>query len=190
MFRFLKRIKDNIRQYNTSRKADNTFIFPYSADEPEKRKQVWSNLQKGVLLEDKAVLVKWGTPYTELDLLKEGKKFRADRTEWYLGKKVILDGYESNIEVLKWAWKEQDFITKFDENLGFDAEGEKKFNYLKTYLTKLLGDPVKADVQKFGFLNIGEVYWQNGIVSVYIIGIEHFNCRYSFHISLAANQSE
>ncbi|HEY4323394.1 MAG TPA: hypothetical protein VGN20_05390 [Mucilaginibacter sp.] len=187
MVKFLKRIAENVRQFNTSRKANNIFTFPYSTDEIEKRKQVWENLQKGILLEDKGILIRWGTPYYELDQLKEAKKFRADRTEWFLGKRTILAGYESNLEVLKWMWKEQNAVIKIDENLGFDEEGERKFNYLKTYLTDLLGKPSKMDIQKFGALDIGEIHWEYGIVSVYIIGIEHFNCRYSLHIGLTTN---
>ncbi len=145
-------------------------------------------MQKGVLLEDKGILVKWGTPFTDIDQLKENKKIRADRTEWYLGKRTILDGYESHLEVTKWFWKETPGLIKIDENLGFDEEGEKKFNHLKTYLTELLGKPAKMEIEKFGALDIGEVHWENGLISVYIIGIEHFNCRYSFHISLTTNK--
>jgi hypothetical protein len=186
MLAFFKRIKENI-QVNSSRKATNSFTFPYSADELEKRKQVWENLQKGVLCEDKQILLRWGTPYADLDQIKEGKKFRADRTEWHLGKRTILAGYEGNLEVLKWIWKEQEMITKIDENLGQDEEGEQKFNYLKTHLTGLLGKPSKMEIEKFGKLDIGEVVWEYGLVSVYIIGIERFNCRYSFHIGLTGN---
>ena len=169
-------------------KVNTKFIFPYSPDKLEKRKQVWENLQKGVLFEDNGTLLIWGTPYIQLDQLKEGKKYRADRTEWYLGKRTILDGYESHLEVMKWNWKEQHVITKIDENLGFDEDGEKKFNHLKIYLSGLLGKPSKMDIGKFGMLDIGEVHWEFGLVSVYIIGIEHFNCRYSFHIGLTNSQ--
>jgi hypothetical protein len=188
MFKLFKQVREYLHQLTQSRKANNSFTFPYSADDLEKRKQIWDNLQKGVLFEDNGVLVRWGTPYANLDHLKESKKFRADRTEWYLGKRTIFDGYESNIEVLKWAWKEQDILTKVDENLGFDEEGERKFNYLKNYLTDLLGKPSKIEIEKFGDLDIGEVHWEYGLVSVYIIGIEHFNCRYSFHIGLTTSQ--
>jgi len=188
MLSFFNRIRENIRQISTSRKVNSSFTFPYSTDETEKRKQVWENLQKGVLFEDNGIFLRWGTTYTTLDQIKESKKFRADRTEWNLGKRTILYGYESNLEVLKWNWKEQEVITKIDENLGFDEEGEKKFNYLKVHLTDLLGKPSKMEIEKFGALDIGEVHWEYGLISVYIIGIEHFNCRYSFHIGLTTGQ--
>ncbi len=189
MFRLFKQIKETFQQISTAGKTNPVFVYPYSTDRMEKRSQVWENLQKGILFEDNGIFLLWGTPYAEIDHLKESRKDRADRTEWSLGKRTILDGYESNLEVMRWLWKETESMTKIDENLGFDEQGERKFNYLKSYLTELLGEPSKIELEKFGPLDIGEVYWESGIVSVYIIGIEHFNCRYSFHISLTNSRS-
>jgi hypothetical protein len=188
MFKLLSRIKQNLKQFSILNKVDNTFIFPYSADADEKRRQIWENLQKGIFFEDKGILVKWGTSFGEIDQVKESKKLRADRTEWYLGKHIILDGYESSLDVIKWSWKETPGLIRVDEILGQDKEGEEKFNFLKVHLTQLLGKPAKMTVEKFGDLDIGEVHWEHGLISVYIAGIEHFNCRYSFHIGLTTNK--
>jgi len=180
MVRLLKLIKKTFTASGTS----NTFIFPYSSDQDEKRKQIWENLQKGILLEDKQTFIPWGTPYDELNNFKETRKYRADRTEWHLGKRTILDGYESHLEITRWHWKTTEIVTKFDENLGVDEEGQAKFNYLIDYITDLLGEPAQTEIKKFGLLNIGEVRWSNAAVSIHLIGLEHVTCRYSLHISV------
>lgn len=173
--------------FNRSSNNKSEFIFPYAEEIPEKRKQVWENLQKGILLEDSGMLISWGTHYEQLENFKENKKIRADRVEWDLGSRKILDGYTCHIEITQWLWKTNDTITRIDENLGVDEEGMAKFNYLKSYLTDLLGVPSKERVEKFGSFDIGEVCWENGIVNISISGMEKSNCRYSFHIRLAHN---
>lgn len=184
MFSLFARIKNALNKPGNDK---NTFIFPYADDKFEKREQLWGNLQKGILLEDSGVLIPWGIPYEEVDNLKESKKIRADRVEWSLGKRIILGGYESSLTVTQWLWKTTDALTKFDEDLGIDAEGMEKFNYLKAYLLDKLGNPVKEELTKFGSFDIGDIVWENGIVVLSLTGIEKINCRYSFHISLVNN---
>jgi len=162
-----------------------SFTFPYSTDPLEKRGQLWENLQKGILLEENGTFIPWASTYDILENYKENKKIRADRLEWNLGTRVILDGYPCQIEITKWLWKTTDAITLIDENLGTDDEGMAKFNYLKAYITGLLGNPVKESIEKFGSFDIGELRWENGIVVISLNGIEKSSCRYSFRINLA-----
>lgn len=173
--------------FNKSGNNKSIFIFPYADDKLEKRKQLWENLQKGILLEENGTFIPWGVPYEEIDSLKENKKIRADRIERDLGKRTILDGYVCQVEITKWLWKTTDAITKIDENLGIDDGGMAKFNYLKAYLTDLLGTPAKESIEKFGSFDVGEVCWQNGFVVISLNGMEKSNCRYSFHIGLVSN---
>jgi len=181
----LRRLKEFVSRFDKSDDFDNSFTFPYSADITEKRKQIWDNLQKGLLFEDKQVLIPWLTPFNQLDTIKERRHDMGDRTLWYLGKRTILDGYDGHFEVMKWVWLPwANPMTEICENIGHDFEGLKKFHYLNNYITDLLGDPTIKELEKFGSFDVGEIQWQNGLVKLTLVGIEHFNCRYSFSIGL------
>ena len=78
-----------------------TFIFPYSTVKETKQQQVWSNLQNGILFEDTQVFIPWATSYAEIDKCAEKRRVRGDRTEWFLGKHIILDGVNSFAAVTK-----------------------------------------------------------------------------------------
>jgi len=183
--KILKKLKEHLSHFNKKVEFDNKFTFPYSSDNELKRQQVWENLQKGLLFEDKAILIPWMTPFNQIDNFKEKKRDSGDRTEWYLGKRTILDGYEGHFEVMKWKYTPwTNPITEISENLGNDYEGVKRFHYLNEYITNLLGEPTKIKLEKFGSFDLGEIKWESGVVMLTLIGIEHFNCRYSFSIGL------
>ena len=85
-----------------TKQMNSNFIFPYSTDKEIKRRQLWKNLQSGLLFEDNQVFIPWLTPYSELDKYAEDRKDSGDRTNWFLGKHKILDGFESYVGVMKW----------------------------------------------------------------------------------------
>lgn len=152
---------------------------------------MWNNLQKGLLLEDSQILIPWETPFDCLDNYMEKRRDRGDRTEWYFGKHKILDGYESHLETMKWIylpWTNP--MTSISENIGSDFEGNKNFIGLKEKITDLLGEPSKVDLEKFGSFDLGVVTWINGRVRISLVGIEHFNCRYSLTIGLTEDKNE
>ncbi len=189
--RILRQLKEIASRLEKSEKLDNSFVFPYSSDKTIKRQQVWENLQKGILFEDKGILIPWLTPFNQVDNFKEKRHDSGDRTEWYLGKRTILSGYEGHFEVMKWVylpWSNP--ITEISENIGHDFEGMKKFHYLNEYITNLLGEPTKIELEKFGSFDLGEIQWQNGLIKLSLVGIEHFNCRYSFSIGLLRDRNE
>lgn len=189
--RLLRRLNEIVSRLGRAKKPDNSFIFPYSADKALKRQQIWANLQKGLLFEDQEILVPWLTPFNQIDNFKEKRKDIGDRTQWYLGKRKILDGYEGHFEVMKWMWLPwTNPITKISENIGEDDEGMNRFHYLKDYLTDLLGTPAKTDLEKFGAFDLGSIQWQNRAVKITLVGIEHFNCRYSFSIGLVKDSNQ
>ena len=169
---------------------DKTFVFPYSNDLFEKRKELWANLQKGLLLEDNRVFIHWETPFNCLNNYKEKRRDLGDRTEWYFGKHKILDGYESHPETMMWVylpWTHP--MTSVSENIGTDFDGFKNFIGLKEKLTHLFGEPSYIDLEEFGSLKLGEINWINGRVQISLIGIEHFNCRYSLRIGLIRDKN-
>ncbi|MBI3233975.1 MAG: hypothetical protein HYZ42_08020 [Bacteroidetes bacterium] len=169
---------------------DKSFDFPYSSDPLVKRQQIWSNLQKGLLFEDTQVLIPWLTPYSQLYKFEEKRQIIEDRTRWYLGHRTILDGYRGNFEVMKWVFVDTyKPIIEITESIGTDFEGMENFYYLKDYVTNLLGDPTKVELEKFGSLDIGSIEWYNGAVLIRLSGIEIFNCRYSFSIGHIRGES-
>ncbi|MCG3164247.1 MAG: hypothetical protein POELPBGB_00001 [Bacteroidia bacterium] len=187
----LRRLKELVSHFDKTNHLDDSFIFPYSTDKTEKRKQIWDNLQKGLLFEDERLLIPWLTPFNQLDNIKEKRHDSGDRTLWYLGKRTILDGYEGHFEVIKWTWLPwTNPMTVISENIGHDFEGMKKFHYLNDYITNLLGDPTKIDLEKFASYDIGIIQWQNDLVKLTLVGIEHFNFRYNFSIGLVKDKNE
>lgn len=161
------------------------FIFPYSANREEKRAQVWFNLQSGILFEDSKIFIRWDLPYSKIDALAENKRKSADRTNWYLGKRTILDGHQIHIEVMKWEWlPATNPINEISQNLGTDFDGNERFLKLINEFTSLLGEPTSKELTKFGRFDLGCFVWENGAVSISLVGVEIFNCRYSLTIGL------
>jgi hypothetical protein len=186
-----RRLKDFVSRFYVIEKLDNSFVFPYSPDSIVKRQQIWANLQKGILLEDRQIFINWRTPFNRVDLYKEQRHNEGDRTLWHLGKRIVLDGYQGQFQVMKWKWLPMSSpITEIFENLGHDSEGMKKFHYLKSYITNLLGDPTTIEIEKFGSFDLGIIQWSNGLVHLTLVGIEHFDCRYSFSIGLIQDQDK
>ncbi len=183
--KLFKKLCNLIAQAQATNNRKNSFVFPYSDDQAQKREEIWQNLQKGILLEDKGILVRWGLDFYELDGIKEQRRERADRTEWLLGKRTILGGYEANLEIMRWKYRpENEPMMQVTEKLGNDDEGLQRFNYLRQYLTDLLGEPTHIDLKKFGEADIGELSWEKGHIALTLTGIEKHMLRYTFTIGV------
>jgi hypothetical protein len=181
----LKRLRNLITGAEHSANKKTSFIFPYSDDPLKKKEEVWQNLQNGLLLEDKGIFVPWALPFYGIEAVAEKRLERADRTEWYLGRRTILDGYEAGLELMRWKFIADDKpIKRLSENLGRDEQGFERFNYLRQYLTGLLGEPANVQLQKFGEADIGEIAWERGDITLTLVGIEHFDLRYTFNIGI------
>ena len=189
---FLKRkINEVISRFKQSPKLDQNFIYPYSNDKEQKRKEIWSNLQKGILFEDTLTFINWETPFNQLNKFKEQRRDSGDRTVWYFGKRKIIDGYESHIESMMWMylpWTNP--FREITERIGHDYEGEKRFHELINYFTDLLGEPTSIEIEKWGKIDLGEVTWVNGRVRINIIGFEMHNVRYHLNIGLIEDKNE
>ena len=169
--------------------AEISFIFPYSTDKAIKRQEIWSNLQKGLLLEDTGTFVPWITPYAELDKYVEQRKDSGDRTNWFLGHHIILDGINCNIGVMKWLHiKDKTPFSRVEEFLGFDNAGNQKFLLLRDRLSDTLGAPSLIELEKFGNNDLGNIQWRNGKIEVSLVGIEQFACKYFFHIGVTTDE--
>lgn len=189
--RLIRKIREIKSRLNSAPDLDTTFIFPYSTDKLKKRNEIWSNLQKGLLLEDKKILIPWETPFNQLNKYREKRRDSGDRTEWYLGKHLILDGYESHLETMMWMYLPWiNPMTEISEKIGTDSKGNRNFLDLRERITELLGEPTKIELEKFGSLDLGLVEWTNDRVKISIVGIEIFNCRYSLNIGLTKNRNE
>jgi len=181
----LSKLKKLLAPGNGPAELSTDFVYPYSVDEQIKREEIWNNLQRGILLEDKGILVPWGFPYFKMETIKEQKRERADRTEWNLGKRIILDGYEAQLETMRWKHIPDDNpLKRLTENLGYDEAGQERFNLLRNHLTGLLGEATKIQLQKFGSYDIGNISWEKDDIALTLVGIEHFNVRYTFNIGI------
>ena len=166
-----------------------SYQFPYSTDVAVKRQQIWDNLQRGIMLEDRGIFLPWSTPYSELDRYKETRTDRGDL--WYLGHRRILDGLTCHMEVMKWItqpWSST--FDKFSESLGQDEAGFVRFKDRTKYLTHLLGEPTTREIEQFGSFDLGDITWRNNAVEISLVGIEIFSCRYSLNVGLIDNSHD
>jgi hypothetical protein len=162
-----------------------SFIFPYAQDKETKRQEIGSNLEKGILFEDVNRFIPWLTPFSELDTFAQQRKDSGDRTNWFLGKHRILDGYESTVGVMKWIFvPDSNPFSEIEEWIGYDDAGNKKFLYLKDTFTDLLGEPTLLELEKFGDLDLGSIEWTHKNVGIRLSGFEQFACKYVLSIGL------
>lgn len=188
---FSRRIRELISRLQPQSKLDTAFVYPYSNNKLQKRDEIWSNLQRGILLEDQQIMIHWETPFNQLDKYKQERRDSGDRTSWYFGKRPILDGYASHVETQMWVYLPWTYpVSQISENLGHDFEGNKNFLYLKDYFTELLGEPTKIELEKFGSFDLGEIRWENGKTRISLVGVEIFSCRYSLTIGLIRDRHQ
>lgn len=189
---YLKRkINEVISRFKSLSKLDQNYIYPYSKNKDLKRLEIWSNLQKGILFEDTCTFINWDTPYNQLNKFKKSRIDSGDRTVWYFGKRKILSGYECHAESMMWMylpWTNP--FREISECIGYDFEGEKRFNDLIVNFTDLLGEPTNIKIEKWGEINLGEVTWINGRVRINLIGFEMHNARYHLNIGLIENKNQ
>jgi hypothetical protein len=175
-----------------SPELETTFIWPYSNGKVKKRNEIWSNLQKGLLLEDKKTLIHWETPFNQLDNYKEKRNDKGDRTEWYFGKHKILDGLECHLETMMWIylpWTNP--FERISENLGYGIDGYKRFQETFKHLSDLLGEPTKEKIEfedKTFFE--GSYEWTRGNVSIRILGFDMHGSRYMMKVGLNSSRND
>ncbi len=190
--KILRRLKEIVSRLDKTRKLDTSFTFPYSSDKTIKRQQVWDNLQKGLLFEDQGILIPWLTPFNQVDSFKEKRHDSGDRTNWYLGKRTILDGYEGHIEVMKWMWLPwTNAFERVTAHLGFGKDGHQNFLQLIDHLKNLLGTPTKTEIE-FENENFteGSYEWTYGEVKIRVSGFDMHGARYQFRIGLIQDSNE
>ncbi|TDP57950.1 hypothetical protein [Flavobacterium dankookense] len=93
-------------------KFKNKFIFPYSNDYELRENQIWKNLAYGLLIENKKQFLIWEMPFSLLSNYTKKEK-SGDRTTWYFNNNKILNGFELNIQIVKWniePFKKFEFI--------------------------------------------------------------------------------
>lgn len=188
--RLLRRIRELISRLDKTEKPDTSFVFPYSNDKETRKQQLIDNLQKGLLLEDKGILIPWLTPFNKLYKFQEQRRDRGDRTVWYLGQRTVLDGYIGGLEIMMWMflpWTNP--ITEIKIDLSYDYQGMKNFHELKEHLIDRFGQPHTSEINKWGDLDVGLIQWRFGKIKLDLVGIEHFAARYSLHIGLIKDRN-
>ncbi|MFD0990755.1 hypothetical protein ACFQ1R_11655 [Mariniflexile jejuense] len=190
--RLFRKIREFKSKFSSIPELDNTFDFPYSSNNLERQNQIWNNLQKGILLEDEKILIPWNTPFNQLDNYKEKRLDKGDRTEWYLGKHSILDGYKSSLGISMWIflpWSNP--FERVTELLGFGIDGYEKSIKLKNHFKEVLGEPTLTDIE-FENENFfeGNYNWENRGVKIQINGFDMHGSRYFLNIGLTKNKNE
>lgn len=190
--KILHRIKKFISRFENTEIIDKGFTFPYSSDKEIKRQQIWNNLQKGLLFEDKQTLIPWLTSFNQVDNFKEKCEDSGDRTEWYLGRRTVLGGYDGHFEIMKWdylPWSNP--FERVTSNLGYGKDGHHNFLLLIEHLKNLLGNPTKTDIE-FESENFteGSYEWKNGEVQIMVSGFDMHGSRYQLSIGLVRDRNE
>ena len=188
----LRRLKEIISQIGKTSKLDNSFSFPYSIDKATRAQQLWDNLQKGIFFEDKQVLIPWLTPYNQLENFKEKRDDSGDRTNWYLGRRKVLDGYEGHFEVMKWIfipWTNG--FERVSEFLGFGKDGHIKFLNLVSHLTATFGEATNIEIEEENEnFTEGSYEWKHGHVIIRVSGFDMHGSRYKLIIGLIQNKNK
>ncbi|RYZ38613.1 MAG: hypothetical protein EOP49_30900 [Sphingobacteriales bacterium] len=166
------------------------FIYPYSPDKLAQREQIWKNLERGLLLEDKGYYLTWDTPFSLMDRYCETLSSRNDRTEWFMGKQPVLGGFCCNTEVMKWwyqSWDEP--IGGVSCILGYGESGLLQMRAAGIHLLDTLGPP---DVMKkeSSELETGTVSWRKGSVEVSLVGFMHYGTMYRLNIGLLKHSEQ
>lgn len=99
----MKLITKIINTIFSKSKFSSNFTFPYSNNPEIKKQQIWTNLELGLLIEDKKTLLNWNSQFESLKEFNRKEK-RGDRTTWYFSKYKILDGFELQFEAVKWNY--------------------------------------------------------------------------------------
>ena len=99
-------------------------------------------LADGVLFENEDIFLKWGSDI-EKDKHYAKKEYRADRTIYQWGEKVVLQGLKLPLKTVCWNHK-QHGDTKAFESIEFSVEGadaEAHFQGINKHLESILGEP-------------------------------------------------
>ena len=179
-------------RFKKSPKLDQNFIYPYSDDNEQKRKEIWSNLQKGILLEDTQTFINWETPFNQLDNFKEKRRDSGDRTEWYFGNRKILDGFECHVESMMWMYLPwTNSFERITVNLGFGKDGHQIFLQLINHLRNILGEPTNTEIEyENENFTEGSYEWENNGVKINVHGFDMHGARYHLNIGLVRNSNE
>jgi hypothetical protein len=121
-------------------------------------------LADGILFEDEDVFLKWGADI-EADKHYAKKEYRADRTIYQWGERVLLNGLRLHLKTVCWNHK-QHGNTKSFESIEFSEEGNdaaEKFQAIKDHITGILGEPKQHDDLQPGEVSLE---WKVKVVKV------------------------
>ncbi|MGZ3751439.1 MAG: hypothetical protein ACXVIY_06525 [Mucilaginibacter sp.] len=99
-------------------------------------------LPEGILFENEEFFLKWGSDI-EADKRYAKKEYRADRTIYQWGERVLLNGIQLPLKTVCWNHKQHGDIKAF-ESIEFTGEGNEaagKFQAIKDHITGILGEP-------------------------------------------------
>lgn len=72
-------------------------IFPYSNEFEKRKLEIWSNLEKGIYLENNGILLRWNWFYNFPNEIVKRFDNRTYYEEWSFGLQNILNGFELHI---------------------------------------------------------------------------------------------
>jgi hypothetical protein len=106
-------------------------------------------LNEGILFEENATFLKWGTDIEEAIKKIQGRKERrSDRTIYRWGEQTILDGLKLDLTTILWDGQAEDDSKRL-YSIGFWSIGDKTAeNYIEdisTHLEAKLGSPLRKD---------------------------------------------
>jgi|GEM_PF-3012607 len=162
-----------------------SFRFPYSPDPLLRREELWHNLQHGILLEDKGVLLAWDTPF--LMLRKYAERYypqtRRSKALWQLGRHPVLDGYILDVGIYRerLQYTDQPF-RRASVLLGFGESGLYALRDLLVHLTDRFGQPDNGQLSELGDLSVGEVSWRKGDTEIRVSAVGQYTVECYLYI--------
>lgn len=96
----------------------------------------------GILFEEEGIFLKWGADI-EADKFFIKKEYRADRTIYQWGERMVLNGLKLPFKTVCWNHKQHGDIKSF-ESMEFLLEGgdaEGQFQSVKKHIEAIFGEP-------------------------------------------------
>jgi hypothetical protein len=138
-----------------------TFFKPRPNPKPDvKYSDAVQALHAGILFEDSGEFMGWDVPIEENQLYVK-KGYRADRTIYEWGDRVILNGLKLPLSTILWKHKDDGKDVPAIEFSAVKEDAEKYFELISAHLKKTFGPPKTIDEESGKLLE-----WKVGIVKV------------------------
>jgi hypothetical protein len=164
----------------TGKQSEYKFIYPYSDDPTLRRAELIQNLEKGILLEDLDIFIRWNEPFSNLQRFIHKKQ--KDKSYKHNGLHIIVDGLQVGLDPHETVTNSTPFI-QIECFLGFDDDGHERYVQFKNHIVNRFGEPSEThDGLSYDFHGDISLYWIYNQFQILLSVWERFAVHYSFRI--------